>query len=413
MENAMEITTFGGFQIKYGNRVVTEQENRSKKLWTFVEYLIAHRNDEITHDDLIDVLWHDSGASVDPDNALKTILHRSRGVLSQLGYSDSKIIIHHKDVYSWNNFVRADIDFEKFAEICTKLETASLESEDKLKLCEKAFAIYRGDFLSNNANEDWVKPILSYYHSMYVNMVHTYIQLLLNAEQYKKIIEVCDKAGKIDEYDEDINYYLVRSLYLTGQQERALHEYERVIHVYYDQFGIDPSKKFTALYQDIVKEKRSPVNDLSVIKKSLTEQNARKKAYYCDFSIFQNLYRIEARSAARTGQSVYLCLITMYKVHKDDDNKYMTGAMEHMNDSIGSLLRAGDVYSRYSVNQYIIMLQAASYENCVSIAERIINGFENNKPYYEVNVQYDLSELEPAQFDAAAEEKPESDEDKE
>ena len=67
------------------------------------------------------------------------------------------------------------------------------------------------------------------------------------------------------------------------------------------------------------------------------------------------------------------------------------------------MLRAGDVYARYSVSQYIIMLAAANYENCTMIGERILKGFRNAKPKLNVSVSYMLSELEPLYFDKSAE----------
>lgn len=398
MSDTIQITTFGGFSISYRDRGISDCDNRSKKLWALLEYLIAFHKEEVPHSKLISVLWHDERINVDPENALKTILHRTRTILDQLGYKDGKLILHHRDNYCWNDRAETRMDFEEFQDYCDKVDSPSFTTDEKLGFCRKAYALYKGDFLERNFSDDWIKPIASYYHSLYLKMVHCMIEILLAKERYDEIIGICSNASKIDIYDEMLNYNLIRCLYLTGKQEMALSQYDKVLHLYYDQFGIDPSDNIKKLYQEIVKEKCSPVNDLSTIKAMLEETNAKKQAYCCDVSVFKNLYRIEARSAARTGQSVFLCLLTMHITRQGANNEYMAMAMERMSDTIAHMLRAGDVYSRFAVNQYIIMLPAASYENCTEIAKRMIRGFETSKPKLAASVQYNLNELDPASF---------------
>ena len=79
--DTLHISMFGSFtmtrRVAGETLVVTDQSSSSKKLWTFLEYLIAFRSKVVSQDEIIDVLWGDSDID-NPVNTLKTLLHRAR-----------------------------------------------------------------------------------------------------------------------------------------------------------------------------------------------------------------------------------------------------------------------------------------------------------------------------------------------
>lgn len=399
MDDKIMIHMLGRFTLSYKGNVISDQDNRSKKIWTLLEYLITFHTREISNAALIDLLWHGTDNSVDPENALKTILHRTRAILSKLGFTGAKMIIHRRDTYAWNNDLPFVIDAEQFEQACTLASDPNLPVTERLKHYYHAFELYQGNFLPKSAEEDWAVPVVTYYHSLYIKAIHNMIDLLLAQEKYEEVIHICSSATILDPYDELIHYHLIRGLYMTGKQKQAIEQYDYVIRLFYDTFAINPSAAITNLYQEIMQKEQSSVSDLNIIKEQLREHNARKSAYLCDYSVFQNIYRIEARSAVRSGLSVFLCLITLNLQKSTPDNSLMAAAMARMSDTIAQSLRTGDIYSRFSVNQYIIMLPAASYENCTAIGARILKSFANSKPKLNVSTSYILNELEPLTFE--------------
>lgn len=401
MSDHIQINMFGEFTLTCGANVISDRDNRSKKVWTLLEYLITFHSRKISHDTLIELLWPGTCSKVDAENALKTILHRARTTLNGLNCTGEKLILHCRETYSWNPNVPFTLDTELFEEYCKTAANPGLPVSERLETYHKGLCLYKGRFLPKNAGDDWVIPVAEYYHSLYLNAVHEFIGLLLACDRFENVIGLCRHACLIDPYDETVRYHLIRSLYMTGKQKEALNEYRHVLQLFYDTYGINPSDEITALYEEIIKKEHSPTADLSVIRERLREQNAQKRAYFCDFSVFQNLYRIEARSADRRGLSVFLCLVSLHAEKETADNVLMASAMAKMKETIGHSLRAGDVYSRYSVNQYIIMLSAANYENCTQIGSRILKAFQNAKPKLCIKADYALSELEPLNFEDA------------
>lgn len=403
MSDPIKITMLGGFTLTYGTNTVSDRDNRSKKVWTLLEYLITFHTREISHNALTELLWPGSGQEVDSENALKTILHRARATLAALGYTKDKLILHRREYYCFNPDVSFVLDIDQFEEYCKTAGRADLTLPERLKNYRLALSLYRGRFLPNNSEDDWAIPVSGYYHSLYLNAVHESIRLLLADKRFNEVAELCHEASAIDLYDEAVRYHLIRSLYLTGKRKEAIDEYRHVLQLFYDTYGINPSDELTALYQEITQEVHSQNADLSVILNRLREQNAKRCAYFCDFSVFQNLYHIEARSADRNGQSVFLCLITLTAEKEPADHALMAAAMAKMADTIGQCLRVGDACSRYSVNQYVIMLSAANYESCTMIGSRIIKTFQSTKPKLNVAADYVLRELEPPLFSTESE----------
>lgn len=398
MYEKIRIYTLGEFSIKYRNVTVSDQDNRSKKIWVLLEYLITFHNKEISSSTLIDLLWPEGTSNVDPANALKTLLHRTRKILEKLGYEHGKLIIRRRDTFAWNNDIPFEIDVDVFERYYNLGSLANTPDKDRLSYFIKAFQLYKGDYLPKSAGEAWAVPIVTYYHSIYIKMIHEMIQILKSESRNEEIIHYCSFAATIDPYDEYIHYHLILSLYETGKPKAALEQYDLYLSMLYNNFGVKPSKELSALYKEIIKQKKNPEMDLNVIEEDLVEQNAKPLAYFCDYAIFQNLYQIEARSIARSGLSIFLCLITMEG--KDPSNtQLLSKAMSKMSEVIASCLRSGDVFSRYSANQYIVMLPTASHENCIQIGTRILRTYDEMKPTINhVIASYHLKHMNPQTF---------------
>ena len=102
--------------------------------------------------------------------------------------------------------------------------------------------------------------------------------------------------------------------------------------------------------------------------------------FFCEYCIFQETYRLIARQASREGRSVYLCLLTVYDSNDEIPSlNKLDAAMKRLENAINASLRRGDVVSRYSGAQYVILLPNITYEDGGMVMERII------KQYYQAN----------------------------
>ncbi|MDO4552022.1 MAG: BTAD domain-containing putative transcriptional regulator [Bacillota bacterium] len=393
MESVLRVNMLGEFTLAYEDKIIDDRSTRSKKLWLLLEYLITFREKEISQNDLIELLWPEDEID-NPANALKTLLFRVRSTVATLGFAGGKeIITYRRGTYALNPDIPVEIDAEEFEELLKKAEQT--RGEEKLTCLLEAADLYKGDFLPKSALEAWVVPISTYYHSRYIKSMHELLTLLEEQERYPEIISVCQRAVAIDPYDESFHYSFIKALVETGAQQRAMQHYSYVKDLFFSQFGINPSPELTALYKEVVKTSQSTELDLSIIKDSLTEEEAGG-AFFCEYEFFKSVYQLTARTVLRTGQSAYLVLLTITdSAGRQPPQKALNKHMELLKDCIADSLRKGDVFTRYSVSQYLIMLPSLSYENTEMVMGRVTRFFRHKYPKAPVQLKYSIQPLSP------------------
>ena len=389
MESPLQINMLGGFSLQYNGNVIDYQKSRSNKQWLILEYLITFREKEVTQNDLIELLWGDEFTE-NPANTLKTLLHRVRSMLDTLDFVPSKeMVMYNRGVYAWNNKLNCVIDTEQFTSLCN-LGDEEDDVEQKITYYLDALEYYRGDFLPKSSMETWVIPISAYYHSEYLRVVHVCVDLLKQQGRAHDILAVCQNAVKIDPYEESLHYELIRAMLDTGAQQAALTQYEYVVDLFYSEFGINLSEDLVDLYREIIKTTNGIEIDLSVIRKKLQEEGDTQGAFYCEYALFKEIYHLETRAASRNGQSIYLCLmsVTDGKNNIIGSKKQQNAAMSQLRNAIQFSLRRGDVFTRYSVSQYLILLPTISYENCEMVLKRVQRRFRSENPHSKVVLTY-------------------------
>ncbi len=391
----LQVYMLGEFSLVYDERKIDDQSSRSKKVWTLIQYLIANRTKDISQNDLIDVLWPEGEEIGDPANTLKTIVHRARQALDKLAFEDGKnIILYRSGAYAWNNDLPVEIDAEEFLSCCDAAEKVS--GEKKLSLLMRALGRYRGDYLPKAAFEPWAIPLSSYYRTRYIRAAHDALALLAEAGRCADVVSLCRRASVIDPYDESIHLALIQSLVAIGAQQEAMNHYNYVTEMFFSHFGVTPSPELTQLYKEIVRTSKMTEMDLGIIREGLAESERAEGAFYCELEFFKDVYRIQARNANRNGQIVHISLITVLDGYgKKLTQAKMNTAMERLRDIIAASLRRGDVFTRYSVSQYLLMLPLANFENAEMVMNRVTRNFRRAYPKMELLLHYSALPLDP------------------
>ena len=400
MEHAgtLYVTLFGQFAIRCGEgdqaRVLTEQDSSSRRMWTFLEYLSAFHQREVTQEELIEVLWG-GGDSSTPANALKTLLHRGRAAMEHLGFPDGKqVILYRRGVYTWGENVTLQLDTEEFDRLCAGAQEGDVDS------ALAAISLYGGDFLPNSTGSPWAVSLRTYYHGKFLKLCRDTTQRLLEDKRYEQGVAVARQATQVDPYDEGSHLLLMRSMAAAGARQAAMQHYTYVVSLLMDQLGVSPSQEMTQFYRELAKANMGVELDLGVVQEQLLEDQEKKGAFFCEYGIFQDVYRLMARSAMRSGQVVQLAMLTVL----DRAGRQMTAArgsaaMESLRSSIQSSLRSGDAFTRFSAAQYLILLPTASYENGVRVLQRILDHYERGILGKTTQVKYSLLPVLPVPED--------------
>ena len=220
---------------------------------------------------------------------------------------------------------------------------------------------------------------------------------LTGEKRYEETVDLCRRAADIDPYDEHFYYHLIYASFLEGRQEEALKLYNETTEMFYRDKLITPSESFKELYRVISSRERPALAQLDQIQRELGEANSGQDgAYLCEYAVFKRLFQIEQRGVERSGDSIYLCLLTV----SDRQGRMLrpeiqSRAMERLKQSVKCSLRSSDAFSRYSVSQYIILLPTTTYENGERVVRRILGNFNRNYVRKDVAINYSLSPILP------------------
>lgn len=391
----LRIVMLGRFELQVDDVVINDSINRSRKMWNLLAYIIAHREKPISQQEFINALWGDESGQ-NPVNALKTLLYRIRILLSPLESKYSgEFILSQRGSYSWNSSVRCTVDADEFELLCQRAADENLGDNKRIELYREAMDIYRGDFLPKLNMEFWVIPLSVHYHSLYLTAVKRFVVLLERSGLFIEMSQACTNAIAIDPLDEDLHCMQIRALILQGKDSAALSHYEKATDILYRNLGVKPSEALRALYVEIMKTRETVETDLSVIQAQLREANATPGAFVCEYGFFKEVYRLETRRAARSGMSVYIGLLTVYNDKGEvPELDVLNIAMDQLLDAVKRSLRKGDVVSRYSGMQYVIMLPTLTYEDGERVMNRIVYNFYKQVRRQSLKLHYRLQQIE-------------------
>ncbi len=390
------VSMLGRFELRVGENTVTDNTNRAHQLWNLLEYLVAFRNRDVSHEELIAALWPEE-SSDNPASALKNLIYRIRSILASSGIACGKdLIVHKRGTYSWNNRFHCVVDTEEFERLAREASDLSLPVQERIERYLQALEYYKGDFLPKSAFEEWVVPLSTYYHGLYIRCVTDVIELLMETKRYEIIVNVCEQAILIDQFEEPFHEALIKALVAQGKQQKAMAHYEQVTSLFYRELGVRPSENLRGLYREIIKNVHHVQTDLEMIKEDLQEASRAEGAFFCEYEVFKNMYQLEARSAARTGQAMFVGLLTMTNLSGEvPDLKMLDSCMEKLQNCVRVSLRRGDVVSRFSPTQFVLMLPTLTFENGQMVMERIVKRFRRDFPRLQVMVQTNLQPLDP------------------
>ena len=392
----LQVQMLGQFTLRYGDRTISDSDDRSRRVWSLLAYILYNHSRAFTQEELTHLFWSSGRKSIDPANALKSIFHRIRAALDKLQPGLGRLLIRRKaGRYCWNNDVPLILDTDEFE---THYQAAEAAEDDETRLAEyqAALSLYAGDPLPKMTDELWTIPVVAYYHSLYTRAAAGMIELLEKQDRTVEAIALCRQAIQIEPYQEDLYEHLMRGLIRTGDMKGAIAVYEEMNELLFAHFGVMPSETLRALYRQASHTINDRTLTLDDICAQLKETTPLAGAMVCEYDFFKILYRSEARSITRNGQPVNICLLSVSG--KDGETlprRSLDPAMNNLQVLVQSNLRRGDVIARCSVSQFAILLPQANYENSRMVADRLVNAFYRRYPHSPARLRYAVQPLQP------------------
>ena len=390
----LQVQMLGQFTLRYGDRTISDSDDRSRRVWSLLAYMLYNHGRSFAQEELIHLYWSNGEKSADPGNALKSIFHRIRTALDKLQPGLGRLLIRRKaGRYFWNNVMPLSLDIEDFE---AHFHAAEDAGDDDVRLAEyqAALALYAGDPLPRMTDEIWTIPIVAYYHSLYTRAAAGAIELLEKQERTAEAVALCRRAIHIEPYQEDLYEHLMRGLLRTGDMKGAMSVYEEMSEQLFAHFGVMPSETLRTLYRQATRTVNDRTLTMDEVCSQLEEPAPHGGAMVCEYDFFKILYRSEVRSIARNGHSANICLLSVSG--KDGEmlaRRSLDPAMNNLQVLVQNNLRRGDVIARCSISQYIILLPQANYENSRMVADRLVSAFYRRYPHSPARLRYTVQPL--------------------
>ena len=369
----MRVELLGGFAIIYNGEYITEQARKSSKVWRLLQYLVTNRHRSVSQEELLEVFC-DEEMQVNPGSVLRTMVYRARGALEKSGldFADN-LILAKSGGYSWNNSIPCTTDIEEFEDLIKKAHLEDNDNQKKLELLLKAADLYKGDFLPTSSGELWVIPLVRYYRTLYLGCIHDALDIMDAMEHSAQAEELCTKALCIDPFDEQLIEHHLNALLSQDKIDEAHSVYKKMETLFFDVLGVDFSDKLRSIYTKIQYPEFHKQMTLDEVVEDWLDDADYPGAYYCDAGIFKTLFQIEARSMLRSGRMAFIVRFDT----KHESKTKSGGIMKQLGIAIPNCLRMGDIYTRSSPSQYMILLYSLTYEDCKMLIDRILRSIDS------------------------------------
>ena len=387
---------FGEFSLRYGEVVIGEGDFRSKKVCRLIEVLIMNRNQRISTDKLIEAIYENEECQ-NPLNVLKNLVWRARTLLRELiGAFNEDYIVRDQYTYMWNGKIQCVLDTDEFEKYAALAEN-EVASEKSLELYFHAVSLYKGEFLSKAPFDNWLQYKRIYLSNIYMKCVRGISEVYMIDMKYDSVISLCEAALLLYPYEENIHEILLSAYSEAGRINKAIMHYNNILKIFMNDLGVELSPPIKALYRKIVDKTNSTEQDIAIIENDLIESSQLKTAFFCNYEVFKNIYRLVARMYERTEHPFYISLITV----TDADSaalaeSQLRDTMTALQEAIIETIRRSDVVARYSKSQFVIMHSTRAIDDGNIIFNRINTKFKSLCPNKEILLTNKLSHIKTA-----------------
>lgn len=390
--SVFSVNMLGGLAFFYnGEPFSIKCNNTSKVMQLFLMLLEAGKNG-IPKLQIMEALYGRDDTQ-DTKNAFRILVFRLRRLLEDTSLPQDDYIRMGKGIYRFEGGLDIRLDTKIF-ETAAKAAFEVEDEEERLDALKRVCSLYTGEFLPLMAEEEWVAAESLYYKNIYFDSLRECCRLMQERHQYEELLEICRRAVNIYPFEE-WQMVQIDCLLAMNRYKDALKVYEDATTLFFEELGLTPSEKMLARFRAMSGQIHYAMGTLTDIKDSLREKEAAPGAYYCSYPSFIDSYRIISRMIERSGQSVFLmlCTLTDSKGNPLEKESLLTEQSANLSQAICHSLRRGDLYTRYSPNQFLALLIGVKQEDCEITYSRIYARFREKYPSQKVQVRYHVSSI--------------------
>lgn len=369
-ERKLYIKMFGGFSARYGDEALTFGRQRESKFGQLFQVLMTRPGRSFNKKDIAEILY-ESEQVEDANASLNNTIFRLRRYLKESPLPEGEYLILSNGALRFDGGVKVESDAWSFECAGQEFE-AEQDDRKKAEICKRACRLYRGEFLPQLSSEQWVIEKSGEYARLYVQMLKYLLQYLKKEGDFIGVEDLAARAAEIYPYD-GWERWQIESLIARGRHQEADRVYQAAV-IRMQKAGGFLSKERRLNLQKTGMKVRYPEGTEEDIIRCLAEPELAEGAYHCTLPGFSDCYRMLKRVTTRKGPlyfCLFLCTILGSGGRPSNDRKYCEKMGERLCATFQRCLRRGDVYAKYSENQYLLLCIGAEKEDMLEIGTRV------------------------------------------
>ena len=382
----------GGFSLLYDQQEILLKCNETSKVMQLFLLLLYAGDQGIAKAKILEDLYAQEEIQ-DSKNALRILMFRLKKLLKDTGILSGDEVRTEKGNCFFGGSYEMQIDVNDFIEAADRAMTVTGE-KDRLDALRHACELYTGEFLPSLSTEEWVTIESLRCKNLYVRCLTMLCELLQSSGGYEEMLTLCSRAAELYPFDE-WQTMKIDCLIALNRYREALKVYEETTSLFFEELGLSPSEKMLSQFKTMSGKIQYAAGNLTNIQEGLRENTYAGGAYYCNYPSFVDSYRVIARVIERTGTSVFLmlCTLTDNKGQPLEREDVLEEEMSNVGEAIEGSLRRGDCYTRYSTNQYLILLLGIAQENCSITSDRISGNYKKKFAGHRVTLNYSIASI--------------------
>lgn len=381
-EHRIVIQMLGQFTVSVDGQHLYFGENNKANFLKLIQVILLHHEAGIAKRELIDYVFGYKEL-LDENNSLNNLLHQARTQLKKSGLPGKRYIEGKKGIYYPERLEEYTFsyDFTDFRRLCQQAREAAT-AEEKAALYAQANRLYRGELLPDFSTENWVILESIQLKESYDELVRFLGGFYREQQDYESLCQLYTQAARI--YPESgWQIQLIDALILKKQMKEAYELYDKTARYYLDELEVPLPDELVQCYARIYEELKVVSEDIEDIQADILKRDAALKSgedtephggsYYCAYASFIDVYHVLRRNMSRRGSSIFMMLCTLvdYEGKPIQNPEKLSARSEALKQALYEGLRQGDVFTKYSSSQYLLLLIGTKKEDCSIIYQRL------------------------------------------
>ena len=376
----LDVHMFGGLTISYEGRNVSVGKNKAAKYIQLLELVWLSGDNGITREKLLNTLYEREEQS-NLNNSFNNLIYQMHKQLKSSTLPDYEYIVNRDGIFYPDENVEIVTDAGAFEKAVLGARECA-DSTESILFYKQALELYIAELLPELSTQEWVIIKSVQLQKMYAECVVALGNYYEKRKDFEAMHKIYKKAAALYPDDEwqigEINALIGMEAY-----NEAYALYNETVRYYTDELGITPSNELMECYEKMSRQITNTPGKILKIRDDILERReniggTEGGAYDCSYPSFIDAYHILSRNMERTGQSVYMMLLTLvdYEGKQISNQAKLEAKGKLLQKAIALTLRQGDTYCKYSSSQFLLLLMGTNKESCKIVYRRVLNKFK-------------------------------------